>query len=725
MTRLSCPDICRSAVLLLAFTGSVGFGIPPSFPPDGGDRPGAAVLDFGRSGDDGKHAEHGPTSSGPTAAAGVVCTDPVGCQLPDQLGGFPNDRNIFINVIVAEGFVPLASGPVTTVCWWGGWFQVPIADCGPGVESYAITYYTDASGLPGAVHAGPMPVAVTKALTGETLGGILFEWEFEATHPPVPVTAGECYWIEISNDTTGTTCFSFWEAGAPGDGHVAIDVGNGFSADFSSDVAICLDIEIDPNGCPTPGACCDTATGNCTDDVLPDGCVGPNEDFLPATRCCELECGGDGGFSASGVALLSNIPVEDFPDDPIAGPQTLANEVWGYLSPSGREYAILGLWKGAAFVEVTDPLNPVIVGYVSGGGVNQVWRDMATFGEHAYIVSDGAGIGLQVVDLTGIDGGVITDTVTDLGVGYSRAHNVYVNPDSGFLYLCIPNLNGGNGLSVVSLSDPAHPVIAGFWTDTDPGVRCHDVQVVSYTSGPYTGREIAFCFAEDDGIRIVDVTDKANMFRMSSLVYPTTTYTHQGWLSDDRQFLFIGDELDELNNPVVDDTVTYVADVGDLNNPTLATTFSNGLCSIDHNLMVRGEFVFEANYTAGLRIFDISDVNTIQEVGFFDTHPDDNTLSFNGAWGVYTALPSGVVLVSDEDHGLFVLDASEATGGDQVPGDSDGDGDVDLFDLAAFLDCVSGPIDLGPECGWADLDSDNDVDFHDFQLFQLAFTGPG
>jgi len=360
-----------------------------------------------------------------------------------------------------------------------------------------------------------------------------------------------------------------------------------------------------------------------------------------------------GGFTSSGVTLLSQIPLGGFP-----GSQVRGNEMWGYVSPSGREYAIIGFTKGAAFVEVTDPSNPVIVGYVDGGGVNTVWRDMATFGEFAYIVTDGGGIGLQVVDLRDIDNGNLSTTVTDLGVGYVSAHNVYVNPDSGFLYLCIPNLNSGDGLSVVSLADPANPTFVGFWTDTDPFARCHDVQVVTYSSGPNAGREIAYCFAEGRGLKVADVTDKGNMFSIGDLFYPNTSYTHQGWLSDDRQLLFIGDELDELNDPDVTQTTTYVIDVSVPSNPTLMTTFTNGLFTIDHNLMVRGNHVFEANYSSGLRVFDISDINNVQEVGFFDTHPDNDGINFDGAWGVYPVLPSGVVLVSDRDRGLFVLDAS-------------------------------------------------------------------
>ncbi len=362
-------------------------------------------------------------------------------------------------------------------------------------------------------------------------------------------------------------------------------------------------------------------------------------------------------FPAQNVSLLGRVVMRELPDT-----QRLGNDIWSYVSPGGEEYAILGTTKGTAFVKISDPANPGLAGWVDGEGIDETWRDMATFGSHAYIVTDGSGVGLQIADLSDIDNdNVVRVNTTDLGQGFADAHNVYVNPDSGYLYLCIPNLNGGNGLTVVDLNaDPADPTIAGFWTDVDPGVRCHDVQVVSYTSGPNAGKEIAFCFAESDGIYIADVTDKANMFRISKVTYPGLTYSHQGWLEDARRYLFANDELDERDDPGVTSTTTYVIDVNNLNNPSFHSSFTNGLASIDHNLMVRGDFVYEANYSSGLRVWDVSNINNPQESGFFDTRPENDNTNFEGAWGVSSQLPSGLVVVSDRQRGLFVLDPTAA-----------------------------------------------------------------
>ncbi|MCH7839676.1 MAG: choice-of-anchor B family protein, partial [Planctomycetes bacterium] len=119
-------------------------------------------------------------------------------------------------------------------------------------------------------------------------------------------------------------------------------------------------------------------------------------------------------------------------------------------------------------------------------------------------------------------------------------------------------------------------------------------------------------------------------------------------------YLFWNDELDELSDNV-SVTTTYVGDVQDLAQPTLLTTFTSNMCSIDHNLIVRGNRLYEANYTTGLRVFDIQDINNVQEIAHFDTHPESNAIDFDGNWGVFAGFPSGLVILSDIQRGLFVL----------------------------------------------------------------------
>ena len=105
--------------------------------------------------------------------------------------------------------------------------------------------------------------------------------------------------------------------------------------------------------------------------------------------------------------------------------------------------------------------------------------------------------------------------------------------------------------------------------------------------------------------------------------------------------------------------------------------------------MVRNYYLFAANYQSGLRIFDTSDLNNVQEIGYFDTHPEADALNFNGAWGVFSQLPSNIVLISDIDRGLFVLVPDVAT--NAGPADCDSDGDVDQRDLQKFTEDLDTP----------------------------------
>lgn len=360
-------------------------------------------------------------------------------------------------------------------------------------------------------------------------------------------------------------------------------------------------------------------------------------------------------FDALGVTLLSQVTPQEFPTG-----ATGANDVWGYVSPQGREYAIVGLNVGTGFVDVTDPANPAIVAGIPDA--TSLWSDMAVYGDYVYNVNESGG-GMQVIDVSRIDEGIVTlvGALTDSAL--RTAHNVYVNPQSGFAYLCGAN-SPVQGLVAVDVSDPANPTMAGIWPSSPPSVYAHDVYVTSYDVCPYSGRsgpcEIAFAFCGGAGFYIVDVTDKADMTTIWSTTYPNIAYCHQGWLTEDKTHVLFGDELDESGFNLL--TTTHVVRVADLDNPEYLGTFHNSSSAIDHNLLIRGNYVFEANYTSGLRIYDISDLGNPQEIGYFDTFPSNNARMYDGAWGVYPHLPSGIVLISDMTGGLFVLNASEAVG---------------------------------------------------------------
>ncbi|MCP3918998.1 MAG: choice-of-anchor B family protein [bacterium] len=351
------------------------------------------------------------------------------------------------------------------------------------------------------------------------------------------------------------------------------------------------------------------------------------------------------GFPSLNVQLLSQLTLGQL------GATAGGNDCWGYVSPSGREYAIMGTESETIFVDVTVPTNPQVIGDIDGP--NGTWRDIKVYGEYAYSVCETNGQGIQVIDLTQIDNGTISLTNTVNGAGSGKSHNVAIDEDSGYLYRCGGN---GNGLRIYDLNaNPTNPPFVGDWQDR----YVHDAQIVTYTTGPLAGKEIAYCSSgfnggwDSTGLTIVDVTNKSNPVVMDQLNYSNAEYSHQGWLSEDRQYYYHGDELDEGNLGIP--TKTFIIDVADPNNISEVGTFTNGDSATGHNLYTRGEFIYEANYKSGLRVFDASNPVAPVEVGYIDTYTSSGGSQYSGAWSCYPYLPSGIILISDRSEGLIIV----------------------------------------------------------------------
>lgn len=385
---------------------------------------------------------------------------------------------------------------------------------------------------------------------------------------------------------------------------------------------------------------------------------------LAAMAGAEIPCvnGFAGEYPCSNVDLLSFLPLSE-----IGGGE--GNDIWGWTDPSnGREYAIMGRTGGTSFVDITDPINPVYLGNLpTNSTFGSSWRDIKVYADHAFIVSEANRSGLQVFDLTqlgNVNNPPVTFSSTATFRGFRSAHNVVINEDSGYAYAVGTNDCSG-GLHMVDIQNPSRPSDAGCYTVDG---YTHDAQCVIY-NGPdtdHSGREICFAYNEDT-LTIVDVTDKNNPFMISRTGYIGHEYTHQGWLTDDQAYLLMNDELDERNHLV--NTSTYIWDVRDLDAPINTDVFVNMTSNIDHNLYIKGDYVYQANYRAGLRILDISEVANanLSEVAYFDIYPADNAAQFNGAWSTYPFFESGTVIVSGIEQGLYVLRPNLGT---TPPGDA-------------------------------------------------------
>ena len=377
--------------------------------------------------------------------------------------------------------------------------------------------------------------------------------------------------------------------------------------------------------------------------------------------------GFSGEFPCNNYDLLSHVPVSTLANS-LGNPE--GSDVWGWTDPdTGKEYAIAAMTNSTAFVDITDPINPIFWGRLDSNAGNNYWRDVKIYGNYAFIVADNVGNhGMQVFDLTRLretnqtEEPELPDLVYD---EVTSCHNIIINETSAIAYLLGCNTFNG-GPNFVDISDPLNPVnLGGYATDG----YTHDAQVVTY-SGPdtdYTGKEI-LVGSNENKVVILDVTDKSNVIKVSEFDYSQIGYTHQGWFTEDQRYFLLGDEEDELNFGI--NTRTLVFDFQDLDNPIQINTYLGPSNAIDHNGYVKGTDFFMASYRAGMRVLDISTIgetnNQFTEIGYFDTYPTNNGAGFNGAWSVYPYFDSGNIIINDIERGLFVVRKSETLGNIEI-----------------------------------------------------------
>ena len=382
------------------------------------------------------------------------------------------------------------------------------------------------------------------------------------------------------------------------------------------------------------------------DDDIVDN---PQTGFLPCTS------GMAGIYPCNGYDFLGQINLTQFS-------ASSANDIWGWTdSSTGKEYALVGLDNGTAFVDITNTDNLIYLGKLPSATGTSIWRDIKVYQDHAFIVSEAGGHGMQVFDLTklrNVANAPETFEADARYTGFGNAHNIVINEGSGYAYAVGTARNDlyNGGAHFINIQDPKNPIAAGGYGANG---YSHDAQVVTY-NGPdidYNGQEI-FIGANESQMTIVDITDKDNPSEISTIQYANLGYTHQGWFSEDQRYFILGDELDEINFGF--NSRTLVFDLSDLDNPVLHYTYPGETSAIDHNGYVKGDVFYLANYTAGVRILDISGIDgkSIVEEGFFDTYPSNNTAAFEGVWSVYPYFESEKIIVNDINSGLFVIKKS-------------------------------------------------------------------
>ena len=312
------------------------------------------------------------------------------------------------------------------------------------------------------------------------------------------------------------------------------------------------------------------------------------------------------------------------------------SDIWGHVDVAGNEYALVGLFEGTSIIDVTVPNSPVEVFY--SPGASTFWRDLKVWNNHAYIVNEGAN-GLKIIDLSNLPAAITNSDVyqfTGVTYPFTKAHDLYID-ENGFAYI-MGSDNGVGGAIILDLNnDPKSPEEVGRYND----YYIHD--------GMVRGDTLRAGCVDDGFFAAIDVTTKSSPITMAT--HPTpNNFTHNIWPSDDGQTVFTTDEKS--------DAYIGAYNVSDLNNISELDRVqsSPGENVIPHNVFVYGNYLVTSYYRDGVTIHDASNPSNIIEVGNYDTSPQYSGDGFNGCWGVYPYLPSGLIIASDIENGLFILE---------------------------------------------------------------------
>ncbi len=316
------------------------------------------------------------------------------------------------------------------------------------------------------------------------------------------------------------------------------------------------------------------------------------------------------------------------------------NDIWGYVdSRTEVEYAIVGLDRAISIVSLANPASPKEVARVPDA--TSLWHDMKVWGDFIYVTNEGAQ-GMLIIDVSNLPEVTYSRWNGSEDVNYpinmNTAHNIYID-ENGFGYIFGADVGVGGAIILDLNQDPLNPPIVGIY-DT------------RYIHDGYVRDNILWSAEINDGIlSVVDVSDKANPQVLATTSTPSD-FTHNCWLSDDGNTIYTTDE--RANAFIAAYDVSDLSDIRELDR----VQSSPGQNVIPHNTFVIGDFLVTSYYRDGVTVHDATNPEFLVEVGNYDTSPNFEGDGFNGCWGVYPYLPSGLVIASDMEEGLFVIQPS-------------------------------------------------------------------
>ncbi|MBL0309415.1 MAG: choice-of-anchor B family protein [Bacteroidetes bacterium] len=304
-----------------------------------------------------------------------------------------------------------------------------------------------------------------------------------------------------------------------------------------------------------------------------------------------------------------------------------------YVDSGGREYALVGNTEGLSIVRIDTPTNPKQIFLIPGAtGTNAMWREVREYKGYAYVTTEQAS-GLMVVDLRYLPDSVRYHTVKPGNM--TTSHSIFID-EKGIAY--INGTDKGQLFLKLDSNLWSPPLIGSFQNN--------------YVHDNYARNDTMWNACVNNGfIKVVDVRNKSTSNQAANTLAVWNTpqnFAHNCWLSDDSKYLFTTDE-----KPSSYLTCYDVSNLGSVRETARSKSVDAGT-AIMHNTYFKNNYAVSSYYTYGIAIFDVLRKNNLVEVAHYDTSPTTGS-SFNGAWGVWPFLPSGNIIVSDIENGLWIL----------------------------------------------------------------------
>ena len=393
------------------------------------------------------------------------------------------------------------------------------------------------------------------------------------------------------------------------------------------------------------------------------------------------------------------------------------NDIWGYTSSDGKEYALIGTWDGTQIIDIsTDPMNPITVGYIPGS--YSTHRDIKTYDEYMYIGTEANRAdpylleetgeynvipqGIQVVDLSDPEN---AELVYEWD-GVVQSHNVMEY--DGYLYVIGSSQEqssngeqsswGLDDLIILDLNtDPSNPIKVGGWS----GEYIHDVCLYEdrlYASMIYT-----------DEVYVFDVSDKTSPQLITQ--WGGIPNSHACWVSDDGNTLFTASETSSGH--------ILSWDVSDIDNVNFLDEWfpEDGEDWSAHNIFYKNGYIIASYYAWGVQIINVEDPSNMYTAGYYDTFNFSSPSLYDGAWGVFPYFESDKIIVSDRRTGLYVVDFTLENWSDpNIYGDVNNDNIADILDIMILVNYIVNGDILEQQYDLANINNDDVVDILDIIL---------